>query len=107
SLGWYVEAGLVALILQIGALIEGVATESARKAVLELQKLAPRHARVKHDGHDHVVPIEQLKIGDILVGQPGERIAADGRLLAGTTSVDESSVTGESVPVDKAPSSVN
>ena len=43
SLGWYVEAGLVALILQIGALIEGVATESARKAVLELQKLAPKH----------------------------------------------------------------
>src|SRR5215469_11181780 len=50
SLGWYVEAGLVALILQIGALIEGVATESAQKAVLELQKLAPKHARVRRDG---------------------------------------------------------
>jgi len=102
SLGWYVEGGLVALILQVGALIEGVATESARKAVLELQKLAPKHARVKHDDHDQVIDVDKLKIGDILVVQPGERIAADGRLLAGATSVDESSVTGESMPVDKA-----
>ncbi|MCL2649280.1 MAG: HAD-IC family P-type ATPase, partial [Phycisphaerales bacterium] len=102
SLGWYVEAGLVALILQIGALIEGVATESAHKAVLELQKLAPRHARVRRNGADHVVSIDDLAVGDILVVQPGERIAADGKLLAGSTSVDESSVTGESVPVDKS-----
>lgn len=105
SLGWYVEAGLVALILQIGALIEGVATESAHKAVLELQKLAPKHARIKSRGgsksEDIVVTIEELRIGDTLVVQPGERVAADGRLLSGMTTVDESSVTGESVPVDK------
>ena len=105
SLGWYVEAGLVALILQIGALIEGVATESAQKALLELQKLAPKHARVRRNGRDEVVEVHQLQIGDILVVQPGERIAADGKLLSGTTSVDESSVTGESVPVDKGPGS--
>jgi Zn2+/Cd2+-exporting ATPase len=101
SLGWYVEAGLVALILQIGALIEGVATESAHKAVLELQKLAPRHARIRRNNQDAVVDVAALKPGDVLVVQPGERIAADGRLLGGTTSVDESSVTGESIPVDK------
>jgi Cd2+/Zn2+-exporting ATPase len=105
SLGWYVEAGLVALILQIGALIEGVATESAHKAVLELQKLAPKHARIKprQGGNgDKVVTVEELQVGDVLVVQPGERVAADGKLLSGMTSVDESSVTGESVPVDKA-----
>ncbi len=101
SLGWYVEAGLVALILQIGALIEGVATESARKAVLELQKLAPKHARVRRGGTDQVVGIEDLRLGDTLVVQPGERIAADGKLSSGMTSVDESSVTGESMPVEK------
>ncbi len=113
SLGWYVEAGLVALILQIGALIEGVATESAHKAVLELQKLAPRHARVKTQNAkretqngdtgsgDRVIPIAELQAGDILVVQPGERIAGDGVLLSATASIDESSVTGESVPVDK------
>jgi Cd2+/Zn2+-exporting ATPase len=101
SLGWYVEAGLVALILQIGALIEGVATESARKAVLELQKLAPKHARVRRGGADTVIDVDDLRLGDTLIVQPGERIAADGKLLSGATSVDESSVTGESVPVDK------
>ncbi len=111
SLGWYVEAGLVALILQVGALIEGVATESAQRALLELQKLAPKHARIKplrredtknsEEVGDRVIPVEELKIGDVLVVLPGERIAADGKLVSGTTSVDESSVTGESVPVDK------
>ena len=104
SLGWYVEAGMVALILQIGALIEGVATESAHKAVLELQKLAPKHARVKRGGGDEVIAVEKLAVGDVLVVQAGERISADGILLSaagGSASVDESSVTGESVPVDK------
>jgi Cd2+/Zn2+-exporting ATPase len=105
ALNMPIEAGLVALILQIGALIESVATESARNAVLALQKLAPKHARVKHVDHDHVIAVEKLKTGDTLVVQPGERIAADGKLLAGTTSVDESSVTGESMPVDKTPGS--
>jgi Cd2+/Zn2+-exporting ATPase len=117
ALGWYVEAGLVALILQIGALIEGVATESAQKAVLALQKLAPKHARIKTQNsklktqslegesagsEDRVIPVSELKVGDILVVQPGERIAADGKLVSGATSVDEASVTGESMPVDKA-----
>jgi Cd2+/Zn2+-exporting ATPase len=110
ALGWYVEAGLVALILQIGALIEGVATESAQKAVLALQKLAPKHARVKgvgdrgkgvEEAQDRVIPIGELRVGDILVVLPGERVAADGKLVSGATSVDEASVTGESMPVDK------
>ncbi len=105
ALNMPIEAGLVALILQIGALIESVATESARNAVLALQKLAPKHARIKHGDHDHVVEVEKVKVGDTLVVQPGERVAADGKLLSGSTSVDESSITGESMPVDKTPGS--
>jgi Cd2+/Zn2+-exporting ATPase len=101
-LGWFVEAGLVALILQIGALIEGVATESAQKAVLALQKLAPKHARVKRDGRDHVVEVEKLKTGDVLVVLPGESIAADGEIISGTSSINQASVTGESLPVDRS-----
>lgn len=106
-LGMPLEAGLVALILQIGALIEGVATESARDAVLALVKLAPRHARVRRSengaSHDEVVEVDELRVGDMLVVQPGERIAADGGILTGSSSVDEASVTGESMPVDKRP----
>ncbi len=102
ALGWLIEAGLVALILQIGALIEQVAAESARNAILALQNLAPVHARVRRDGVDTIIGAEQLKVGDLLVIQPGERIAGDGEVITGETSVDESMVTGESIPVDKA-----
>ncbi len=101
ALGWLIEAGIVALILQIGALIEQVAAESARNAILALQNLAPVHARVRRDGVDTVIGAEQLKVGDILVVQPGERIAGDGEVITGETSVDESMVTGESIPSDK------
>lgn len=101
SLGWFVEAGFVALILQIGALIEGVATDSARKAVLALQKLAPKHARVRAGGQDRVIPVEQLQPGDVMVVQPGESVAADGKIVSGTSALNQASVTGESVPVDK------
>ena len=107
SLGWFVEAGLVALILQIGALIEGVATESAQKAVLALQKLAPKHARIKGSGDrgqgsaDKVIEVEKLKVGDVLVVMAGESIAADGKIVSGASSINQASVTGESVPVDK------
>ncbi len=105
ALGWLIEAGLVALILQIGALIEQVAAESAHNAILALQNLAPIHARVRRDGRDVVIGAEELQADDILVVQPGERIAGDGEVLSGSTSVDESMVTGESIPVDKAPGS--
>ena len=101
ALGWLIEAGLVALLLQVGALIEQVATESARNAVLALQNLAPVHARVRRGEKDEIIPAESLREGDMLVIEPGERIAGDGTVVSGSTSVDESMVTGESIPVDK------
>ena len=102
ALGWLIEAGLVALLLQVGALIEQVATESARNAVLALQNLAPVHARVRRGERDEIIPAEDLREGDMLIIEPGERIAGDGTVVTGSTSVDESMVTGESIPVDKA-----
>ena len=106
TLGLFIEAGFVALVLQVVSLIEQVAAESARNAVLALQNLAPVHARVRRGGKDIVIQAEQLRQGDILIIQPGERIAGDGVLLSGSTSVDESMVTGESIPVDKTTSSL-
>ena len=101
ALGWYVEAGIVALIMQLGALIEGVATEKARKAVLALQKLAPSVALVRRGGREQAIAADAIAVGDILIIRPGDRIGADGNILTGSTSLDESSITGESVPVDK------
>ena len=100
-LGWPIEAGLVALILQIGALIEQVAAESAHNAVLALQNLAPVHARVRRNGKDLIIGAEELRMGDVIVVSAGERVAGDGQIISGSTSVDESMVTGEAIPVDK------
>ena len=101
GMGWLIEAGILALILQVAALIEQVATESARNSTLALQKLAPVHARVRRPTGDAVIAAELLQVGDVLIVGPGERIAADGQIVQGVTSVDESMVTGESMPVDK------
>ena len=106
AMGVFIEAGLVALILQIGAAIEQVAAESARNAVLALQNLAPVHARVRRGGRDMLIGAEEVRVGDTLVIQPGERIAGDGEVLSGATTVDESMVSGESLPADKGPGAV-
>ena len=63
--------------------------------------LAPKEARVIRNGKESTIPVSQLRIGDEIVVRPGESIPADGVISEGTTSIDESALTGESIPVDK------
>src|SRR3546814_3308338 len=76
----------------------------AKRAIEALAELAPRTAMVRRgDGELSEVPVEELVIGDIVVVKPNERLAADGFVVAGRSSVNQAPVTGESVPVDKEP----
>ncbi len=100
-LGLPFEAGLVALFMQVAAAIEEVVVESAQRAILALQNLAPVHARVRRGDKDEIIRAEELAEGDVIIVAPGERVAGDGQILRGSTSVDESMVTGEAIPVDK------
>lgn len=95
-------AGEVAFIMEVGALLEDMTTNRAKKGLKNLISLAPDTGRIVRDGVETVVPVSEIRKGDVLRILPGETIPADGVILAGETSVDQSVMTGESLPVDKA-----
>jgi len=101
-IGELFAAGEVAFIMAIGAILEDKTVERAKKGIRQLMRFSPDRGRVIIDGKEEMVPIEQVKIGDILRVLPGEAIPVDGEILYGNTSVDQSIITGESMPVDKA-----
>ncbi len=95
-------AGEVAFIMEIGALLEDMTTARARKGLKKLIALAPETGRVIRDGKELVVPAAEIRKGELLRILPGETIPVDGVITVGETSVDQSVMTGESLPVDKA-----
>ena len=95
-------AGEVAFIMQLGALLEDLTVAKARAGIEKLVRLTPRTARRLTDSGEEVVPAEQVRVGDCLRVLPGETVPVDGIIRAGQTSIDQSVMTGESLPVDKA-----
>lgn len=94
-------AGEVAFIMAIGGYLEERTVAKARAGIEKLVHLTPASARVVRDGKEENIPAEQVKIGDILRVLAGETVAVDGTILKGQTSIDQSVMTGESLPVDK------
>jgi Cu+-exporting ATPase len=97
-----------AVIMIIALILTGNALESRAKrqtsaALRKLMTLQPKTARIIRDGLEREVAVEDVRTGDTVLVRPGERIPVDGTLLAGTSAVDESMLTGESLPVDKQP----
>lgn len=102
-LGKWAEGALLLFLFGLGHALEHFAMNRARRAIESLSELAPKTAIVKRDGEQREVSVEELEIGDVVVVQPNSRIPADAVVVRGTSSVDQSPVTGESVPVDKQP----
>ena len=94
-------AGEVAFIMQLGGLLEDLTVSKARAGIEKLVKLTPQTARIISENGETVVPAEKVKIGDVIRVLPGETIAVDGVIISGKTSIYESVMTGESLPVDK------
>ena len=101
AIGDLFAAGEVAWIMAIGAILEEKTTERARKGLKKLISLAPAQGRRIRNGKEEMIPAEEIKKGDVLRILPGETIPVDGLILSGETSVDQSVLTGESLPVDK------
>ena len=96
-----VAAGIVAF-LALGRWLEARAKSRAGSALRALAELGAKEARVLHDGEEVLVPVEELGVGDLMRVRPGEKVPTDGEVVDGASAVDESMLTGESVPVDKA-----
>ena len=101
AIGDLFAAGEVAFIMALGALLEEVITERAKKGLKNLLALSPTQGRRIRNGREEMIALEEIVRGDVLRILPGERIPVDGTILAGETSVDQSVMTGESLPVDK------
>ncbi|HEX9185149.1 MAG TPA: heavy metal translocating P-type ATPase [Burkholderiales bacterium] len=100
----YFEAGAAVITLVLlGKWLEHRAKRQATEAIRALQALRPERARVRRDGREIEVAVESVKAGDLVVVRPAERIAADGEIVEGATHVDESLMTGESLPLAKGP----
>lgn len=101
AIGDLFAAGEVAFIMAIGAILEEKTTERAKKGLKKLISLTPRQGRRISNGREEMIALEDIRINDILRVLPGETVPVDGDIVAGTTSVDQSVMTGESLPVDK------
>ena len=97
-----VSASVVTLVI-LGRYLESRAKRSASSALSELLKISTKDVTVKRGGLPLLIPVEQLEIGDIFIVNPGQRIATDGVVISGVSTIDNSLITGESVPVEVAP----
>jgi Cd2+/Zn2+-exporting ATPase len=104
GIGYFVEAATLAVLFSLAELLEDYAMDRARNSLRELMELSPDEATVRRDGEEETVPVDAVHVGDIVVVRPGEKIPMDGVVVEGTSAVDESPITGESVPVDKTES---
>jgi len=95
------EAALVVFLFAVGEVLEGVASNKARDSIRALSDLVPKTALLEQDGKTREVPAASLEPGQIVLVRPGDRIPADGRIIDGISGIDESPVTGESIPVTR------
>ena len=100
---YFESAALIIAFLVLGRYFEARAKGRASRAIRALLELGAKEARVVVDGHERTVPVDQVHPGDLLRIRPGEKVPVDGEVVDGASAVDESMLTGESVPVDKAP----
>lgn len=101
AIGEYEEAGVVALLFAVSEMLEGWTMDRARRSIRELMDIAPRSARLEREGVVADVPVEEVRIGDIMHVRPGEKLAMDGLIVSGASSVNQAAITGESIPVER------
>ncbi len=103
AIGEYVEAASLAFLFSLAELLERYAVDRARNSLRALMELAPPTARVRRDGREQEVPVEEVAVGEVVLVRPGDRIPLDGEVVSGQSAVDQAPITGESVPVEKEP----
>jgi len=98
---YYETAAILITLILLGRLLEAAAKGRTSEAIKKLMGLQAKTARVIRDGQEMDIPVDEVVLGDVIVVRPGEKIPVDGKVIEGTSAVDESMLTGESIPVDK------
>jgi Cu+-exporting ATPase len=98
---YFETTGMIITLIMLGKYLESVSKGKTSEAIKKLMGLAPKTATVIQDGNEMMIPIDEVEVGDIILVKPGEKIPVDGEVVSGRTSVDESMLTGESIPIEK------
>ena len=99
---YFESAAMILTLITVGKMLEARSKGKTTDALKSLMRMAPKTATIFKDGAEAVVPVEQVRKGDVFVVRPGENIPVDGKILEGSSAINESALTGESIPVDKA-----
>jgi P-type Cu+ transporter len=100
---YFETAAVIITLVKLGKYLEAKAKGQTSEAIKKMMGLRARNARIMRDGNEMEVPVDEVKVGDLVIVRPGEKIPVDGSVVEGRSSVDESMLTGESLPVDKGP----
>lgn len=100
---YFESAAMILTLITVGKFMETRSKGKTGEAIAKLMDLAPKTALVEREGMEQEIPVEQVQVGDIVIVKPGARIPVDGEILEGISAVDESALTGESIPVEKKP----
>lgn len=98
---YFESAGMILTLVSLGKYLEGLSKKKTTRAITKLMDLAPKTATVEENGSEKIVPVEEVKLGDIVIVKKGDQIPVDGIIAEGSCSVDQSNITGESIPVFK------
>lgn len=100
---YFESAGMILTLITLGKFLETRSKGKTSEAITKLMDLAPKVALVERDGAEMEIPVEQVAVGDLVIVKPGQSVPVDGEIVEGGSSVDESALTGESIPVEKHP----
>ena len=102
-IGEYEEGASVAFLFAVSEMLESWTMDKARRSIRELMDIAPKVATIRRNGLETDLPVEEIRVGDVMMIRPSEKIAMDGTIVKGESSINQAAITGESMPVEKGP----